>query len=374
MILFSKPFVPKVSIEYVNQALTGIHQQGDGPFSDRASSKISTLSGGGKVLLTPSCTAALEMASMLSGIKADDEVILPSYTFTSAATAVTQFGGVPVFVDISSETGCIDAQLIRKAITSKTKAISWVNYGGNVPDIEEIIRISKEYNLLLIEDNAHGFGGEFKGRRLGSIGHFSTLSFHATKNIQCGEGGALVINDDKYFERAEIFREKGTNRKLFFAGNVQKYQWVDKGSSYLLAEVLAAQLYGQLLEFEEIQKNRVQVWDYYFQELFQCLNAQGHQTLRPNGENIAHLFAVIFQTKESKIELIKKLAELGTQINSHYQPLHTSIAGQKMGRAAGEFENTRRFGENLVRLPIWSHTGPQEYYKEVVASILKAHS
>ena len=371
MISFSQPFTPKKSIELVNQALVSRHQQGDGPFSKEACSRISNLSGGGHALLTPSCTAALEMASMLIGINHGDEVIMPSYTFTSAATAVTKFGGVPVFVDIEPKTGCIDADLIQGAITKKTKAISWVNYAGNVPNLNEISRISKQFNLFLIEDNAHGFGGEFQERRLGSFGHCSTLSFHATKNIQCGEGGAIVINDSELTDKAEIIREKGTNRKAFLIGDVQKYQWVDKGSSYLLAEVLAAQLLGQLSEFEAIQRNREEVWDYYNNELQETILQHESQILIPNARNIAHMFAIVFRDQQSRNQLINQLSAKGIQVNSHYQPLHNSLAGEKFGRAVGNFPVTTRFAEQLARLPLWSQE-ENKYMETVVTGVIEA--
>ena len=250
------PYVPEESKKYVLEALESNHQQGDGPFTSKASKIVSNLVGGGHVLLTPSCTHALEMASMLANIGPGDEVILPAYTFTSAATAVTKFGATPVFVDIETETKGIDVSQVREAITPRTKAISWVNYAGVAPDIEGLQSLAKEFNLLLIEDNAHGLGGSYKGRPLGSFGDFATQSFHATKNIQCGEGGALVLNNSKYIDRAEIIREKGTDRSRFIRGEIQKYQWLDEGSSYLLAESLAAVLLGQLEEFSKIQEAR----------------------------------------------------------------------------------------------------------------------
>jgi dTDP-4-amino-4,6-dideoxygalactose transaminase len=256
LIPFNKPYVPEVSKRYALEVLESNHQQGDGPFTARASKMVSNLVGGGHVLLTPSCTHALEMASMLGNIGPGDEVILPSYTFTSAATAVAKFGATPVFVDIEKETKGIDVNQVRDALTAKTKAVSWVNYAGVAPDIEGLQSLAKEFDLLLIEDNAHGLGGSYKGRPLGSFGDFATQSFHATKNIQCGEGGALVINAPHFIERAEIIREKGTDRKKYVNQEVQKYQWVDHGSSYLMAEVLAAQLLGQLENFEMIQKRR----------------------------------------------------------------------------------------------------------------------
>jgi dTDP-4-amino-4,6-dideoxygalactose transaminase len=366
---FVSPYVSERNKSAILESLRQNHLQGDGYFGNLASKELSELSGGGHVLLTPSCTHALEMACMLSGVGIGDEVIMPSFTFTSGATAVTQFGGTPVFVDISPTTGCIDATLIRDAITSKTKAISWVNYAGNVPDLDELDRISKEFGLILIEDNAHALGGEWKGKKLGSFGHFSTLSFHATKNFQCGEGGALVINDGKFIERAEIIREKGTNRKEFLSGNLQKYQWVDKGSSYLLAEVLSAQLYSQLTEFKEIQSNRVQAWDYYKDALSDTFGEQKLSILLPNATNVAHVFAVIADSGDQKREIIKVMSAQGIQIASHYQPLHSSIAGKKFSRGVGQFSSTLLFAENLFRLPLWSHS-PYKY-SEVVAKHLE---
>jgi len=366
---FVSPYVSERSKSAILECLKQNHLQGDGNFGNLASKELSKLSGGGYVLLTPSCTHALEMACMLSEIGIGDEVIMPSFTFTSGATAVTQFGGTPVFVDISPTTGCIDATLVREAITSKTKAISWVNYAGNVPDLEELDRISKEFDLILIEDNAHALGGEWEGKKLGSFGHFSTLSFHATKNFQCGEGGALVINDNKFIERAEIIREKGTNRKEFLNGNIQKYQWVDKGSSYLLAEVLSAQLYGQLTEFEEIQSNRVQTWDYYQKYLSDTFDKQKLSILLPNTTNVAHVFAVLADSADQKREIIKGMYAQGIQIASHYQPLHSSIAGKKFSRGVGQFPSTLKFAENLFRLPLWSHN-PYKY-SEMVAKQLE---
>ena len=233
LIPFNVPYVSDASRQYVLEALASSHQQGDGPFSAKASRMVSDLVGGGHVLLTPSCTHALEMASMLADLGPGDEVILPSFTFTSAATAVTKFGATPVFVDIEMDSKGIDVVQAREAITPKTKAISWVNYAGVAPDIEGLQRLAKEFNLILIEDNAHGLGGTYKGKPLGSFGDFATQSFHATKNIQCGEGGALVINNTKYIERAEIIREKGTDRSRFFRGEVDKYTWQEIGSSFL---------------------------------------------------------------------------------------------------------------------------------------------
>ncbi len=355
MIPFNVPYVPEISKQYVLEALESSHQQGDGPFTARTSKMVSDLVGGGHVLLTPSCTHALEMASMLANLGPGDEVILPSYTFTSAATAITKFGATPVFIDIEMETKGIDVNQVRDAITPKTKAISWVNYAGVAPDIEGLQSLAKEFDLLLIEDNAHGLGGSYKGKPLGSFGDFATQSFHATKNIQCGEGGALVINNPEYVERAEIIREKGTNRSKFVRGEVQKYQWVDQGSSYLLAEVLAAQLAGQLEFFEDIQNQRISIWNSYFENIFQEMNLELFQPqpfLRAS-DNVAHMFFITFKENEIRERVRLQMSNSGITTTSHYVPLETSLLGKKIGRSTGIAENSKKFSANILRLPLY---------------------
>ena len=355
MIPFNVPYVSEVSKQYVLEALESSHQQGDGPFTAKASKMVSDLVGGGHVLLTPSCTHALEMASMLANIGPGDEVILPSYTFTSAATAVTKFGATPVFVDIEMDTKGIDANQVREAITPKTKAISWVNYAGVAPDIEGLQSLAKEFNLLLIEDNAHGLGGSYKGRPLGSFGDFATQSFHATKNIQCGEGGALIINNPKYIERAEIIREKGTDRSKFIRGEVQKYQWVDQGSSYLLAEVLAAQLLGQLENFNEINERRQRIFDTYLDKLKDWSEAFNFelQFLRYNDLHSAHMFYLVADTIESRYNLILKLSRLEIQAVFHYQSLANSIQGSKYPSIFKPLIVSQKMSTQLLRLPLY---------------------
>jgi dTDP-4-amino-4,6-dideoxygalactose transaminase len=355
LIPFNVPYVPEISKQYVLEALESSHQQGDGPFTARASKMVSDLVGGGHVLLTPSCTHALEMASMLANLGPGDEVILPSYTFTSAATAITKFGATPVFVDIEMDSKGIDVNQVRDAITPKTKAISWVNYAGVAPDIEGLQSLAKEFDLLLIEDNAHGLGGSYKGKPLGSFGDFATQSFHATKNIQCGEGGALVINNPEYVERAEIIREKGTNRSKFVRGEVQKYQWVDQGSSYLLAEVLAAQLAGELEFFEDIQNQRISIWNSYFENIFQELNLELFQPQQflSASNNVAHMFFITFKEKEIRERVRLQMSNSGITTTSHYVPLETSLLGKKIGRSTGIAENSKKFSENILRLPLY---------------------
>jgi dTDP-4-amino-4,6-dideoxygalactose transaminase len=356
MIPFNKPYVPEASKKYVMEALESDHQQGDGPFTKRASKMVSDLVGGGHVLLTPSCTHALEMASMLGNFGPGDEVILPSYTFTSAATAVTKFGATPVFVDIDPVTKGIDANQVADAVSDKTVAISWVNYAGVAPDIEALQSISKEHNLLLIEDNAHGLGGSYSGKPLGSFGDFATQSFHATKNIQCGEGGALVINSPEFIERAEIIREKGTDRSKFVRGEVQKYQWVDQGSSYLLAETLSAVLLGQLEEFRTIQKNRLAAWNAYnsLMEFYTEFPSVKPMSLIEESSNIAHLYYLEIAPRENLEKFIENMVKNRITVSKHYVPLNNSTFGLMKGRIHSLNKTADEFSKRMIRIPIWS--------------------
>ena len=366
------PYVSEASKQYVLEALDSNHQQGDGPFTSKASKMVSDLVGGGHVLLTPSCTHALEMASMLANIGPGDEVILPSYTFTSAATAVTKFGATPVFVDIELETKGIDVNQVREAITSKTKAISWVNYAGVAPDIEGLQSLAKEFDLLLIEDNAHGLGGAYKGKPLGSFGDFSTQSFHATKNIQCGEGGALIINNLNFVERAEIIREKGTNRSRFTRGEVQKYEWVDQGSSYLLAEPLAAILTGQLMGFVGIQKRRRSVWNLFFEYFKQEKDCTDNfnVTINSEAQHASHMFYLDATSNEIRENTRSKLRTLGIETVSHYQPLSNSPAGKLFGVSNFEMRATKSFSETILRLPLHNFMDNEKVDK-VIKAFLK---
>jgi dTDP-4-amino-4,6-dideoxygalactose transaminase len=371
LIPFNVPYVPEASKRYVLEALESNHQQGDGPFTAKASKMVSDLVGGGHVLLTPSCTHALEMASMLANIGPGDEVILPSYTFTSAATAVTKFGATPVFVDVDMQTKGIDVNQVRDAITPRTKAISWVNYAGIAPDIEGLQSLAKESNLLLIEDNAHGLGGSYKGKPLGSFGDFATQSFHATKNIQCGEGGALVINNSKYIERAEIIREKGTDRSRFVRGEVQKYQWIGSGSSYLIAESLAAILVGQLEEFELIQQHRSETHRQYF-ELFSTLQRERSNFILPISSKFYHsthhMFELVLDRTETASFAIEEYFGFEIDVRYHYQSLHRSKAGEKYPYFGGDQSVSERLSGNLIRLPIWHHLSQEQTETVLYAS------
>lgn len=354
MIPFNKPYVPEVSKKYALEALGGEHQQGDGPFTKRASKMVSDLVGGGHVLLTPSCTHALEMASMLGNFSPGDEIILPSYTFTSAATAVTKFGATPVFVDIDPITKGIDANQVADAVTDKTVAISWVNYAGVAPDIDALQNIAGKHDLLLIEDNAHGLGGSYNGKPLGSFGHFATQSFHATKNIQCGEGGALVVNSSKFVERAEIIREKGTDRKRFTEGTVQKYQWVDNGSSYLLAETLAAVLLGQLEMFEKIQDTREKQISAYEVLFKQTSFAELQEfSIGTNLKNSSHMFYLELSERH-RASFMERLSQF-VSTSTHYVPLHDSRKGKEFKNAMTKENQSNIFSQRILRFPIHSN-------------------
>ena len=354
MIPFNVPFVPEVSMNYALQALTSAHQQGDGPFCLESTKLLSKMVENSHVLLTGSCTHALEMASLLINLQPGDEVILPSFNFTSAATAITNFGASPVFIDISPKNLSMSTELIENAITPKTKAISWVNYAGLTPCVEDLLRIKKKYGLVLIEDNAHGLGGTYKNKALGTFGDFSTLSFHATKNVQCGEGGALVINNKEFSQKAEIVREKGTNRKEFQSGKVEKYKWVDKGSSYLMNEVTSAVLLGQLENFEIIQNARLKIWNIYYLFMTQLENKfKVIEVDATRYANIAHIFYFLANSKVERNELILKFNKAGIQAASHYEPLHNSPAGIKYGLSSGDLNDSIDISSRIIRLPIW---------------------
>ena len=355
IIKLNKPFIPASSRDYANQSLSEPHQQGDGKFSEKSAAILSSMHGGSDVLLTPSCTHSLEMAGMLANLCPGDQVILPSFNFSSGAIAIERFGAVPVFVDIDPKTKCIDADAARAAVTNKTKAISWVNYGGSSPQIEELLKLKVEFNLFLIEDNAHGLGGTYKGLPLGTFGDVSCLSFHATKNIQCGEGGALVINDSSLSERARVIREKGTNRSRFMLGEIQKYEWIGPGSSYLMADVLAAILLGQLEMFDEIHNNRIESWERYhkyFREKKSNIFESATADFRTN-HNLAHNFYLELRDEKERATLIKILKNYEIQGAFHYQPLHQSPAGIQYSPYGQRLINSESVALKILRLPLY---------------------
>ena len=355
MIPFNKPYISGKELWNIAQAHANCAMAGDGIFTKQCNEWLEQLTGCHKALLTHSCTAALEMAAILADFQPGDEVIMPSYTFVSTANAFVLRGGVPVFVDIRPDTLNIDETLIEAAITSRTKAIVPVHYAGVACEMDTIMDIARRHNLLVIEDAAQGVMASYKGKALGSIGHLGTLSFHETKNISSGEGGAILINDSKLAERAEIIREKGTNRSQFFRGQVDKYTWVDIGSSYLPGEIIAAFLWAQMEEAESITARRLAVWDYYHVAL-EKLEATGNvrrPTIPWSCWHNAHMYYILLDSLQSRTALMAKLQEKGVNTVFHYVPLHSSPAGQKYGRVHGKMTNTIDAAERLLRLPLW---------------------
>jgi dTDP-4-amino-4,6-dideoxygalactose transaminase len=351
---FSRPYLAPESFERLAAVLGSDHAHGDGPFTRAASARLEAILGGGDVLLTTSGTHALEMASRLLELGPGDEVVLPSFTFSSAATAVAMTGAHIVFVDIDPATGNIDPGQVAEAITPRTMAISVMHYGGTPVDMAAIMDLAAERDLAVIEDNAHGLGVRTDLGVLGRIGDLGVQSFHDTKNVHSGEGGALVINDEQHLQRAEIMREKGTNRSQFLRGVVDKYSWVDWGSSYLPSELNAAVLDAQLAVFDEIQAARHAVWDRYAGELGDWADYIGATLMDPpRGIHAAHLFYLLVPSEDDQSDLIASLRAQGIVATFHYVPLDTSAAGRKYGRALRPLVQSERFSRRLVRLPLW---------------------
>lgn len=348
------PFIGK-ELDYIKEAIDNRKICGDGPFTKRCNKWFEDNFEAKKALLTTSCTHALEMAAILCEIKEGDEVIMPSFTFVSTADAFVVRGAKIVFVDIRPDTLNIDENLIEAAITPRTKAIVPVHYAGVSCEMDKIMEIAKKYNLFVVEDAAQGVMSTYKGRSLGTIGDFGCYSFHETKNYSMGEGGAIVIQNENYIERAEIIREKGTDRSKFFRGQVDKYTWVDFGSSYLPSEINAAYLYAQLEEAEKINDNRLDSWKLYY-EGFKKLEDKGCVTLPyiPEGcKHNAHMFYIKTESLQVRTKLIEYLKNNGVMAVFHYIPLHSSKAGVKFGRFHGEDKYTTSESERLLRLPLY---------------------
>jgi dTDP-4-amino-4,6-dideoxygalactose transaminase len=361
---FNKPYMTGKELWYISQAHNKGWLAGDGYFTKLCHAWLEEKTGAKKALLTHSCTAALEMAAILADIKPGDEVIMPSYTFVSTANAFVLRGGVPVFVDIRPDTLNIDESKIESAITEKTRAIVPVHYAGVGCEMDTIMKIAEKYDLLVIEDAAQGLMASYKGKPLGSIGHLGAISFHETKNIISGEGGALLINDERFIERAEIIREKGTNRSKFFRGEVDKYTWVDIGSSYLPSELVAAFLWAQMEEAESITARRLSIWQTYH-EAFEKLEINGcfRRPYIPHYcQHNAHMYYLLMPDVETRSAFISYMKNHGVHCVFHYVPLHTAPAGRRFGRVHGSMENTARAGDCLVRLPLWVGLEEQQGY------------
>lgn len=357
VIPFNKTHISENELSYLAEVIRQGCTSGDGPFTHRAAELLRGLTGSSQVLLTTSCTHALEMSAILLDLQPGDEVIMPSFTFVSTANAFALRGAVPVFVDCRADTLNIDERLIESAITDRTRAIVVVHYAGVGCSMEIICELAERHGLALIEDNAHGLGALYRGRALGSFGCMATQSFHETKNVQCGEGGALLLNDADLAARAEVIREKGTDRSRFFRGQVDKYRWVDIGSSYLPSDVLAAQLTSQLESFGKIQSRRHSVWRRYHEELADWAMKNGvSQPMIPDGcAHPAHLYYLLLPDLENRQAFIGHLSSKGVQAAFHYQPLHAAPAGLRYGRVAADgCRVTEQVSDRLVRLPLFA--------------------
>lgn len=373
---FNRPFIIGREIEYIRQSIANTHISGNGPFSKRCHSWLENNLGCQKALLTHSGTAALEMAAILAGIQPGDEIIMPSYTFVSTANAFALRGGVPVFVDIRPDNLNLDENQIEKAISPRTKIIVPVHYGGVGCEMDQIMDIAERKSLIVVEDAAQGIMSTYKKRSLGSIGHLAALSFHETKNIISGEGGALLINDPKYIERAEIIWEKGTNRNQFFRGQVDKYTWIDLGSSYLPSDITAAFLLAQLEEVRLITEKRLQTWDFYHQGFAQLEKEEKlrRPAITPGCKHNANIYFLIMPTRKIRDSLLKKLNAVGVNAVFHYIPLHSSPFGEKHGRIHGRLLHTQNLSERLIRLPLWHGMEKDqiEYVITQVCDIIKS--
>ncbi len=352
---FNVPYMTGRELSYIAEAHSSGRLAGDATFTHRCHAWLEQQIGCRKALLTPSCTAALEMMALLLEVEEGDEVILPSFTFVSTANAFVLRGGVPVFVDIRPDTLNIDETRIEEAITPRTKAIVPVHYAGVACEMDAIIEIATRHSIAVVEDAAQGAMASYRGRALGSIGDLGALSFHETKNVISGEGGALLVNSENFVVRAEILREKGTNRGAFLRKEVDKYTWQDKGSSYLPSELIAAFLWAQFEEAERITRFRLDLWNHYH-ESFEPLERRGllRRPIIPKGcSHNAHMYYVLLAPGADRAEVLEALANEGINAVFHYVPLHDSPAGRRYGRANGDLIVTNDLSSRLIRLPMW---------------------
>mgnify|MGYP000120121316 CR=1 FL=1 len=352
---YSQPYRAPHESEYLEQVLSSGWTHGDGPFTKRASALLAGLTGCESVLLTGSGTHALELASWLLEIGPGDEVIVPSFTFSTTAASIVMTGATPVFVDIDPATGSLDIGAAEAALTERTKAVYVVHYGGVAPDMDLLTAMAARAEIQIVEDNAHGLGARWGGRPCGAFGVLAAQSFHATKNIQCGEGGGLLINKASLRERAEILREKGTDRSRFLRGEIDKYSWIDRGSSYLPSELTVAVLTAQLEDFDTIQRQRHTIWSTYAQSLETWAKQSGATLMSPppKVEHPAHVFYLLTPDAESRTAMLEHLRAAGVGATFHYIPLHSSVAGQRFGRTPNPCPATDDFASRIVRLPLW---------------------
>lgn len=366
---FNRPCLAGNENSYMAQAIAGGHLSGDGPFTKKCHEFFEKELGVAKALLTTSCTHALEMAALLLDIQPGDEVIVPSFTFVSTVNAFVLRGAKPVFIDIRPDTLNLDETQLERLITPRTKAIAVVHYAGVGCEMGAIMEIAGQRSLSVVEDNAHGLFGRYRGKHLGTFGCMATQSFHETKNFTCGEGGALLINDPRYIERAEIIREKGTNRSRFFRGQVDKYTWTDAGSSYLPSEILAAFLYAQLEMRDQIQAKRRQIWEFYNNSLRDWAQRGGVRlpATPPHCEQPFHMFYLLMPSLERRQALIAHLKAKGILSVFHYLPLHLSPMGERYGEAPGGCPVTEDLSDRLVRLPFYNGLSEAEQSRVVDA-------
>ncbi|MDX2077729.1 MAG: dTDP-4-amino-4,6-dideoxygalactose transaminase [bacterium] len=353
---FNRPTLVGSEFDYIQQAIADGKISGDGIFTKKCHKFLEEALGVPKVLLTTSCTHALEMSAILLNLQAGDEFIVPSFTFVTSANAFVLRGAKPVFVDVRADTLNIDETKLEAAITPNTKAIVVVHYAGVACEMDVIMEIANRHHIPVVEDNAHGLFGKYKGKNLGTFGALATQSFHETKNFQCGEGGALLINDPKYIERAEIIREKGTNRSRFFRGQVDKYTWVDIGSSYLPSDMLAAFLYAQLEAREQIQKKRQHIWERYDAEIRTWATQNDVRLpIVPDGcEQTYHMYYILMPSLEDRQALIEHLKANGIMSVFHYLPLHLSDVGRTFGGKEDDCPVTEDLSDRLLRLPFYN--------------------
>lgn len=358
---FNAPALVGREIQYIREAIRRGQLSGDGHFTRLCSERIETLTGSPKALLTHSCTAALEMIAILCDLAPGDEVIMPSFTFVSTANAVVLRGATPVFVDIDPETLNVDSHRVSEAVSERTRAIFAVHYAGFPADMDALAGIARNAGCLLVEDAAQALGSTYKGRPAGCLGDMAAFSFHETKNITSGEGGALTLNRKELWDRAEIIREKGTNRSKFFRGHIDKYNWVDVGSSFLPGELIAAYLYGQLEMADMINTRRLSIFDRYM-EAFAPISGSGRVTVPrvpPDCTGNGHMFYLLLRDVEDRTAFISHMRSHGIICPFHYVPLHSSPAGQRYGRTQGPMLATQAISDTLVRLPMYFDLGSQ---------------
>lgn len=366
---FNKPAIMGEEMAYIKQAVDNGHISGDGPFSKKIHALLQETFNVPKTLLTTSCTHALEMSAILLDTQLGDEVIVPSFTFVSTVNAFVLRGAKPIFADVRADTKNLDETQLEKLITPRTKAIVPVHYAGVPCEMDAIMAIANKDDIAVVEDNAQGLFGTYRGQWLGTFGAMSAVSFHETKNIQCGEGGALFINDERYIERAEILREKGTNRSRYFRGQVDKYTWVDIGSSYLPSDMLAAYLLAQLEAKDTIFEARKHIWHAYDQAL--CAWAEEHAVEQPfvpnHVQQTYHMYYIVLPSLDVRSRLIEHLKERGIVAVFHYQPLHLSQMGQQYGGQVGDCPVTESVSDRLLRLPFYNTMTPSEQNEVIEA-------